>query len=170
MRQVLLKFNDHGPGRPRGFGLVEVVVALAVAATVIVSLIQLWRVSLRLSRVSAVSVEAGWLLREGMEGVRFLRDAGWSANIASLASGASYYLTFDGSKYALTSAEPDFLNGKFQRTISFADVFRDSESAIAPAGSLDPSTKKVTVTLAWSSNGATTTRAVDMYLTDLFGN
>lgn len=167
MRRESLSANSD---RNLGFGVIEIIIASAIIGIAVFSFIQVGQLSLRLSRLASDRITASFLLQEGMEGVRFLRDESWSTNIANLIAGTSYFLTFNGSRYALGGTEPPLMNGKFRRRAVLSEVRRNAEQDIAESGAVDPSTKKVTVEISWLSGAATTTDSIEFYITDLFQN
>lgn len=156
-------------GNP-GFGVIEIIIASAIIGIVVFSLIQVGQFSLKLSRLASDRVAAGFLLQEAMEGMKLLRDESWSANIANLTTGTPYFLTFNGSRYTLTGAEPPLIDRKFRRRIVLSEVRRNAQQDIAASGTVDPSTKKVTLELSWLNGTATTTDSIEFYIADLFQN
>ncbi len=167
MKRVLLKLNNMAR---KGFSVIEIVVALGIISVVMVSLPQIGALSLRLSSLASNRVQAAFLLNEGIEATRFLRDDGWGAHIEPLALDIDYFLLFGGSDYQLATVEPPFLNGKFQRELRFSEVLRNGQDDIDSVGTSDPLTKKVAVTVSWNERGATTTESVEFYITNLFDN
>jgi len=154
----------------KGFSIVEIVVAFALISAVIVSLPHIGVLSLRLSTLASNRVQATFLLSEGIEVTRFLRDDGWSTHLEPTTLDTDYFISFDGSRYQLTLTEPPFLNEKFQRTLRFSQVLRNGQDDIDTIGAIDPLTKKVVVKVLWDERGATTTESVEFYITNLFNN
>ncbi|MBI2054936.1 MAG: hypothetical protein HYT39_02450 [Candidatus Sungbacteria bacterium] len=148
-----------------GFGLIEVIITSALISLVLGAFIQVANVSLKLLQNEKYTLEASYLLEEGIEGLRVIRDSGWDANIAPLANGTSYYL-LAASTYSLTAVPPPFINGRYMRTIVWGAVNRDANDRIASAGTLDPGTRQATVTVAWSNRQATTSVQSVIYLTN----
>ena len=153
-----------------GFGVIEIIVATAIIGIVIFSVTQVGILAFRLSQLSAERTEAVFLMQDAGEAVRFFRDDGWATRIVTLSAGTSYFLTFDGSNYALTSTEPSFIDGKFRRVIVMSSVNRNAQSDIAAVGTDDPLTKKFNVSVSWSVRGATITESMEFYLANLFNN
>jgi len=151
-----------------GFGLVEILVGTAIIITLIVSLIGVTRFVSRLAERSLAETKASFLLEEGIEAMRAVRDNGWIQNLAPLSTGTDYYLDYTGSGWQLTTNEL-FIDG-FERTIRFDTVFRDVNDDIAGSGTLDPNTRLVTVSVSWFERTATTTRSLGMYITNIFND
>lgn len=153
----------------RGFGLVEAVVAISMVAGFIVALAAVNTIYVKISFSQNSKIQAAFLAEEGMEAMRFARDAGWDANIAPLSNGAEYYLAFTGAFWQATTV-PNYL-GAFDRRIRLEAVNRDAnDDIVSSGGALDPNTRLITSTVSWSERGATSTKMVSTYLTDLFAN
>jgi hypothetical protein len=101
--------------------------------------------------------------------MRFLRDSGWDANIATLSTTTTYRLYWTGSTWQATTTQ-QVTDGLFYRTLSISDVKRDANDDIASVGTYDPNTKRIDVSVAWLARIGTTTKTAATYLTDLFGN
>jgi len=155
----------------RGFTLVEAVISSAIALVVILGVTSAFTEALRASSNNAAYVQASFLQEEGVEAVRFLRDDSWSVNIATEQVGTPFYLTYNGTTWKATSTAA-YIDGKFLRTVTLDSVNRDntSQDIVTSGGTLDANTKKVTVTVAWYDRGATTTRNLQTYLTNIFSN
>lgn len=156
--------------RARGFVLVEAVIAAAVVATVLASVVGALLLTLRSSLADTSKTQSSFLAEEGLEALRIMRDDSWNTNIASHTSGVKFYLTFDGTTWRATNTNI-FIDKKFERSVVFSDVYRDSnQDIVSSGGTLDSNTKKVTVSVSWSDINATTTRSLSTYLTNVFNN
>lgn len=154
----------------RGATLVEAVVAVSVFLVVVLSLSGVITFSMKAVLENATKVQAGFLAEEGLEAVRLMRDAGWTANIAGQSSGTPFYLEFNGAAWTATETSTT-IEGIFERQVVFADVYRDfSQNIVSSGGTLDPNIRKVTVEVSWLSAGATTTRALSTYLANVFND
>jgi Tfp pilus assembly protein PilV len=149
-----------------GWGILEIVVGVAILSGALLVLIGLFANLLRLSATNLRQVQAGLLAQEGVEAVRLFRDTAW-ANVANLTPGKSYALYFTGSAWA-TSTTPVLVNGLFDRRVVVSGVCRNANSDIAACGTNDPDAKYVTVSVAWRVGAATTTRAISFYTFNLF--
>lgn len=134
--------------RQSGFFLVEVVVASAVIATVLILLLGSIQNSVEVSQRSLERTQVSFLLEEGVEGMKSIRDAGWST-VSSLTEGTTYYLSWTGSAWSISQSATTI--DRFTRTISVAPVYRDGSDDIAATGTLDTDAKKVTVRVTWSA-------------------
>lgn len=153
----------------RGIGLVEVVIGSAVMLLVVVAVVNVYGSYISFALANQENTKANFILEEGLESVIFLRDSGWTANIATLTPGSTYYLYFNGTNWVSTTT-PQYIDGNFLRSFVINNVNRDSNDDIASSGTNDPDTKKVTVTLAYFQGHATTTKTLSTYITDLYEN
>lgn len=154
-----------------GFGLIETIVASAVITVFFVALLTTYSLFLKTLLGGTRDVQATFLLREGAEVARVLRDTSWTSTVGSTSGGTSYYLSWSDvdSAWALTTT-PRLVDGLFEQTLTFSPVYRDASDDIATAGTLDQNTRKVTVNVAWRNGTATTTKTLETYITNLYGN
>ncbi|HEY4516604.1 MAG TPA: hypothetical protein VJG64_01515 [Candidatus Paceibacterota bacterium] len=153
-----------------GFVLIEALVASAIVAVVLAGVIGALLLTLRAALGNNAKVQSAFLAEEGLEAVRILRDDSWSANIATHSSGVDFYLAFDGTTWRATSTNA-FIDNTFERAVVLEDVYRDGSHDITESGgTLDNNTKKITVSVSLLDHGATTTRALSTYLTNMFNN
>lgn len=151
----------------RGFGLIEIVVGVSIISLALMGTVFLGGSYEKLSRSTLAAVKAEFLLEEGVEGLRSMRDTGWQ-NIAGLVSGVDYFIDTENGAYIATTS-PQVVDGVYTRTVVVAPVYRDSNFRIVSSGgTLDNETKDVTVSIAWREGNATTTRSLRTYLANLF--
>lgn len=157
--------------RERGFGLVEVVVAVTIVTLLIVGFGEVIQTSLRLVQEERARFEATLILDEGVEGMRALRDASWSRNIASLTTGIPHYLTAT-TTWGIWTASQSYIAGRYERTIQLDSVNRESgtDRIVETGGYVDAGTKKLTITVSWRLRSATTSVSSVTYLTNFLQN
>lgn len=131
-----------------GFGLMEIVVATAMATTALVGFLQAGVAALRLLKAEKINLEVTLLAREGLEAGRAARDESW-ANIASLTDTQSpsprYYPVIQNGKWVLSVTSPGLINGAYDRFVQVEKVSRDGSDRIVVGGGTDDSgTRKVT--------------------------
>lgn len=148
-----------------GFGLIEVVVGAAVISVAFLGLMSVANLSFKILQKSSNNIKAGFLLEEGAEAVKIIRDSGWD-NISSLANGTSYYLSFNGATWA-TSTTPVYVDN-FERKFVLSEVLRDANDDISSSGAADPDTKKVTIFVSWQEGGNAVIQTFSTYMTNLF--
>jgi Tfp pilus assembly protein PilV len=159
MKTKLLSFK-------KGLTLVEVVIASAIILAAVLSLLGVHSLYLKIALSSGQTVKATYLLEESLEAVRFLRDSSWDANIATLTLGTNYGVVWNGALWQLNSSNKWVDN--FERTVTLSAVYRDSsDDIVSSGGTLDTDTKLVVASVSWQSAGATTTRSISTYITNL---
>jgi len=158
------------PNNQKGFSLVEVVVAISIILVFLTALVGTYNVYLRVALQNSDTAKAAYLAEEGIEAIKLLRDTSWDEKIATLSTNTPYYLVFSGGTWQ-TSVSETYIDSLFLRSITIGDVYRDSESDIVTSGgTLDGNAKQITVTVAWHYRGATTTKEMSTYITNLFRN
>lgn len=159
----------------KGFGLLEIVVALAIVGGSLYALASLFLLVSASLEVSSKKLQASFLAEEGFEVLKFLRDSGWNKNIATLASGSEYYLSFSPptSYWSIIPTSPGLIDGVFTRSFHIDNVSRDGSANIEmtynPVND-DPETKKVVMQVQWSFKSHNYALVFESYLTDLFNN
>lgn len=163
----------------RGFSIIEIVVAAALLSIALFALVGAGRLAVNILHQKTLEAEANFLLEEGVETIRILRDQGWTANIAPLVPAAVYYPAFDPipSRWRIVPSDPGLIDGLFTRTVIFNDVYRrNSDDDIIDVSSpdpktLDPGTKKVTVTVSWTARaGHIGQKSISTYIANVFEN
>lgn len=151
----------------KGFGLIEIIIGSSILTISLISISTYFQKSLQLNQDSVKITQASFLLEEGLEIAKFFRDTSW-LNISGLTPGTSYYLQFDGTKWATTSSNA-FIDGSFERKLLIDNVFRDvNDDIVSSGGTNDPNTKKTTVSVSWFGRSGTTTKSISTYLTNIF--
>ncbi len=148
--------------------MVEILVAASIIAVAVLAVMGVAQKSISISRQSLHNTQAGFLMEEGAEAVRTLRDAAWT-NISSLTPGTNYYPVYTSASNTWSLSTTPNTVGIFTRKVTMASVNRDnSTSDISAGGSNDPGTKLMTVTVSWLEGGTTLTKTLTFYITDLF--
>ncbi|MFA6999647.1 MAG: prepilin-type N-terminal cleavage/methylation domain-containing protein [Candidatus Paceibacterota bacterium] len=161
-----------------GFTLVEVLIACSIITVSMFVLMGTAQRGVSMSNLALSKSQASLLLEEGAEAVRSIRDNNFTT-ISSLNLDTPYHLFFntttrvwvlDQSVTNLSGSIPSYpIDGSFDRTITISSVGRDANDDIVDTGgTIDPKTKKITVTLSWSSSDATNTKSLSFYITDIF--
>lgn len=153
----------------RGFGLIEIVIGSAILVAVVLAAGSAYTTYMKYAFANERNIQISYLLEEGLEAVTFLRDRGWTANIAPLSTATTYYLTWNGSYWATTTSA-QYIDGEFFRSINIADVRRDGNDQIAVSGTVDTNTKQVTATVSFRQNNATTTKSISTYIANIYNN
>jgi type II secretory pathway pseudopilin PulG len=158
----------HAAGqRPKpssGQTLVEMLVAIGLAAIMLPALATAIIASREGRAQDAERLQASALLRQATEAVRSVREKGWTA----FAVNGTYHPTLSVNAWVLTAGSETI--GSFTRKVVVADVQRNSLGVIVTSGgTVDGSTKKVTVEVSWT-DPVSTTLSTDLYLQRYLGN
>jgi Tfp pilus assembly protein PilV len=161
----------RAPHNKNGFGLVEVIIAAGIISTVIGTLIATTNTFFKSSRSTTSDVKAGYLLEEGVEALKVMRDGGYTANISSLSNNTSYYFSWNGTIWTSTTTITK-IDNVFYRTMELGAAYRDGNSDLASTGSLDNDTRKATITVTWFDQGrnGTSTKTLVTYISNIFDN
>ncbi len=151
----------------KGFGIIEIVIATTIISIAFLIMMSTASMSLKFSEKSTVRLKADFLLEEGVEAVKIIRDNNWTTNIASLSVGTDYFLEFNGA-ILVVSVNNILIEGVFERKFVVNDVYRDVNDDISSSGILDSNTKKITVYVSWSEDGSTVTRSISFYILNIF--
>ncbi len=151
----------------KGFGLLEALIGVALFSVILVSMVIAFQNIAVLQKSLTARIQAEFLLEEGVEAVRSIRDTDWTT-ISSATADTPYYLDFDtvSKSFDLTAGKNQIDN--FYRWVEFSPVYRDGNDDIAGSGTIDSGTKKVTVSVEWLTGGASTTKQLSAYITDIF--
>ena len=84
-------------------------------------------------------------VKESQEALRIIRESGWS----SIATPGTYHLVPGTQSWTLASGTE--VTNDFSKSIVIANVNRQNGQIVTSGGTYDPSTKKVTLTVTWSS-------------------
>jgi type II secretory pathway pseudopilin PulG len=154
----------------KGFSLLEVVVGISIIFLALFSLAMISRGILVARQQASLALQANFLLEEGAEAIRLIRDKGWTTYISGL-SGTNYlYFVAGGSTSTWqTTTTPETI-GVFGRSFTVSAVRRNGNDDIDPTGTNDPSTRLFDVTVAWPGSSGTSTRSVSFYLTNYFND
>lgn len=151
-----------------GFGLIEVVIGIAIISISLFAIMSAARGAIDLNRRTISDIKSKFVLDEGSEVLRFMRDNAWN-NIGGLSTSTVYYLATTTTGWVATTA-PKMIDGTFLRLFSVGDVFRGADDKISESGTYDSGTKKITVSVSFKDRFSTTTKQTVFYLTDIFSN
>ena len=157
--------------KKEGFALVELIVVLGMATVFFFSTMQFISTSVKVMRAERFTREAGLLLAEANDGVKFMRDAGWSAYIIPLSLETNYYLVPSGNAWSLSLSSPGPIVNLYTRTIVFHQVLRDGNNNIVLLGGIaDANSRGVTTKVIWQGFGGTRTLTNDFYVNNILRN
>ncbi len=170
MKNFLKNQNKACPAkhlRSGGFMMVEILIAVSIMVVIVLATMAVVQKGISISRQSLHNAQASFLLEEGGESVRILRDNAWS-NISNLSLSTNYYPTFSGGTWTLTTTPNQV--GSFTRTVQVFVVNRDATTGdiVSGGGVLDLGTKLITVNVSWSEAGQTVSKNLSFYISNIF--
>jgi Tfp pilus assembly protein PilE len=152
----------------RGFMLVEIVIVISIIVVSVLAAMSVTQKSIYVSRQALHASQASFLLEEGAEITRILRDNSW-VNISGLTNGTNYYPVFSSGTWSLSTSLSTV--GIFTRKINIANVNRDATTGdIAVSGVNDIGTKLITITVSWNEGGVVVDRVLSFYIMDIFSS
>jgi len=129
----------------KGQSLIELILTIALVSIFFPALLTGFASTRNNRAVKDQRQQAITYLNEAQEAVRVIRTNGWT----NLSSG-TYHPVLSGTTWILTSGS-ELIDNNFTRQIVIEDVKRDSNGSIAQDGTLDPSTKLLTISVSWGS-------------------
>lgn len=163
----------------RGFTLIEVIVATSIITVSMLALLQTSERGLTLSNSALRKSQASFLLQEGVEAVKSIRDNSW-VDIESLDLDTPYYLFYNTTtkNWILDNTTTTNLLGHiptypideiFTRTVTISSVMRDEVyDIVETGGTIDISARKILVNTTWYSQGNTNSKDLIFYIFDIF--
>lgn len=148
----------------KGQSLVEILLAMGLAAILLPALLTGLVTSREGKAQQSQRVATSALLKEAEDAVRSVREAGWD----NIAIDGTYYPVASLSAWSL-SAGSETISG-YTRSVIISSVYRDaSGNIVATGGTLDPSTKKVSVSVSWNAPVSSAVTS-EFYLTRYLDN
>src|SRR3989344_1973745 len=159
MAQLLsIKLKIPIIGRP-GQSLIEILIAIGLAGILLPALLTGLVASREGKAQEGQPLQATALMRESEEAVRSVREKGWT----NVSADGTYDVAVSGSEWILTPCPCSPVNG-FSRQVVIADAQRDASGQIVESGgTVDPSTKLVTVSVSWSTPFASSVESTSYY-------
>lgn len=117
--------NNHR--RSHGTLLIEVALGVAILSIVVVMVTLVMTLFLDARDVVLTKTKALYLAEEGIEVMRYMRDADWNILSTELSTGTTYYFLLNPTVVATTTV-PEVIDGSFYREFELRDVYRNSVS------------------------------------------
>jgi type II secretory pathway pseudopilin PulG len=159
--------------RKNGFSVIEIVIAAAIIVTIVTAATNAWQIYFKISRISTTDTQATMLTEEFAEALNYIRDLGWSKNIATLTPGTIYYMYWNnGSDTYGTSTTPVLVNDAYYIGVVFSPVSRNTTNRdIVPTGSAnsgeDIHTHMAVISIYASTTPSQTLMQSSLYLHDI---
>src|SRR3989344_5661009 len=109
-----------------GISLVEVIVGTSLILIAVLSVVSAFNFFLHLGFGNIRTLQAAYLLEEGIEATLLIRDDSW-ANISSMTVSTPYFLSWSGSFWQATPTEV-VIDQTFERTVTIENVYRDADN------------------------------------------
>ena len=130
--------------KTQGQSIIELLIAVALMALLFPALFSGIMAGRDGRSMLAQRLNALSLVRETEEAVRIIRERDWH----EIEVNGTYHATVSDNSFVLAPG-PETTNG-FTRTLTIEDALRDTAGALSSSGTIDPSTKKITVDISWS--------------------
>ena len=156
----------YNKGYTSGFGLMEIIISITLISVSLFAFATVSRIAFRAVLESSDRQRGGFLLEEGFEAIKTIRDDGWT-NISSLTLDMSYHLVFSGGTWSATTSS-QLIDGIFTRTFMLGEVFRNASDNIASSGTSDPGTRRMEIEVTWEERGDERTMSAVSYITNIF--
>lgn len=155
----------------QGFSLIEIVFAIGILTMSLVSVSMFYKKLLDVSQDTTRHIQSGYILEEGLEAIRLMRDASWASQILTLSTTTTYYFYWSGTNWIATKT-PQVIEDTFTRSFTVSDVYRDGSDNIASAGTYGTGTVKIRVSNVWMRKAGrqNATDTAETYITNLFSN
>ncbi|MBI4033247.1 MAG: type II secretion system protein [Candidatus Blackburnbacteria bacterium] len=130
----------------KGQSLIELLIAIGLSAILIPALFAGIAASREGRAQESQRLEAAILYREAQEAARSVREKNWN----TFATNGTYHPVISGSEWSLVAGS-EAISG-YTRQIVIADAQRNSSGQIVSnGGTADSSTKKLTITVSWTT-------------------
>jgi len=149
----------------KGAMLLEVIIASSILLFIVLGVLGSYGITIRTVLSNTKILQSNFLLEEGAEVLRSMRDDSWS-NITALIPGTEYSFLKTDSDWSIV--ETMEYVGIFERTFSIEQVLRNGQSDISGTGSVDLDIIKATINVSWYEQNATTTKSISLYLANIF--
>jgi Tfp pilus assembly protein PilV len=155
----------------QGYSLVEVLLGVSLISIIVISFSTYYVRALRVSTMTTQHIQSSFLLEEGVNAVKTLRDRSWKTYIKPLSTSTTYYLSWTTSGW-VTTTTPQWVEQTFLRSFVVQDLFRDtiSDDITSSGGVYASTSKRVSFTVAWLNQQGTSTESIDTNISNLFMN
>jgi type II secretory pathway pseudopilin PulG len=153
----------------KGVSILEVVIGASILLILTTAIGGAWASFIVLTRISTEKTQAALIIEETADGIRFLRDKGWTVNIAPITLDTPHYLKWQNGKYEI-SADSTPVQGNFTRTVTFKSVMRNGQDDISSSGTIDTKTKKVIIGVHSNQTPQEVSVQSEMLIHDIYAN
>lgn len=149
-----------------GQSLIEMLVALGLAVTVMMMALGIMRFLIRLGANDPVAQAGAMAAKKAAESVAEAAAGSW-ATVANTTAGVQYHVATSTNGFTLAvGAVTSTVNGiTYTNYITVDPVLRSATDTIDVAGAVaDPATKKITITSSWWYGGVISTEVIERYV------
>lgn len=158
------KFSIFNLQFSKGQSLVEIILVMGLSAIILPALLTGLISSRQGKAQQAQRTQAIYLLNETVDAVRSVRERSW----ASFAVNGTFYPAISGSNWTLVPGST--ISAGLMQQVTISDLNRNSDGSIATiGGTLDPSSKKVDISISWGQPYMSTVNA-SLYMTRYLDN
>ncbi len=153
--------------KKKGITIIEVIIATSIVTLSMISISVVYGNFVSLSIKNTDKIQAAFLLDEGVEALKMIRNNSWS-QIASSTPNTDYYLVWYNNIWQSTTTQI-VVDNKFIRKYRVRNAYRDGNLNVYESssyGSNDDNNKIVDLSVNWN-NGATTTKSISFYIFNL---
>jgi hypothetical protein len=162
----MVKSNNPPMGETSGQSLIELLVALGLAVTVMMMALGIMRFLIRLGANDPVAQTGALLARKAADSATEAAAGSWQA-VANTVAGEKYHVATSTNGFTLSlGVATSTINGiTYTNYVTVDSVFRSATDTISAVGTVaDPTTKKITITSSWWYGGATSTEVIESYV------
>jgi len=151
-------FGRFAKERRNGFAMIEAIVSIAVIAAFFLAFAGLALRTRQISRAITPRLKAIFALGEGVEITRDIEKRNWAVlSDVSCADPAVCHPDIISGEWVLIPGAEMMTPDGITRSVSTTDVWRDTLSfpnvIVETGGVVDPDTRRVTISVAWTENG-----------------
>jgi prepilin-type N-terminal cleavage/methylation domain-containing protein len=160
----------HGKKNKNGFGLVEIIVSIAIVTLIGTFASSAWTQYIKVNTRSNNLSRSAIITSEVSEALIMWRDTSWSTRINSLTKNTPYYVSWNGSAYATSTTAVAF-QGLYAASFTLSQVNRDgSSNVVSSGGTLDANTLKATVVVSLLSSTSTPIATSELLIHNVYSN
>lgn len=152
----------------KGISMVEVIVASSIISLSMIYITNVYGNLLALSIANTDKIQSVFLLDEGVEVIKIMRNYSWSS-IASSTVDTDYYLIWQDSIWQSTTT-PVLIDDKFIRKFTVSNVYRDPDTLniVESGGVINNDTKIINFDVSWNYKGSTSSKQTSFYVFNLY--
>ena len=160
----------HGKQNKSGFGLVEIIVSIAIVTLVGTFASSAWTQYIKVNTKSNDLSRSAIITSEVSEALVMWRDTSWSSRINPLILNTPYYISWNGSTYATSTTAVSF-QGNYSAFFTLSQVRRDgSSNVVSSGGTVDTNTLKATVVVSLLSSSSNPISTSELLLHNVYSN